>query len=1139
MSQPFLLRCLGRPALIGPDGTVVRIRVKKHLGLLSYLALEPREPHRRDFLTELLWPRAPTSEGRHSLATGISVLRGILGPGAIESGRDVVRLACGWLVTDVGRLERGEVLGDQFNPPIVLGELLQDLDLPDAPSFDHWRDRLRARWRPSIQSALLRLIDSARRSGDWRPMDRLADQLLALEDLNEQGIRAKMEAAAISGDRVGALKVYEDWAAKLHRELSALPSPVMRRFANQLRQGDSLHSPGPLPHSREMPVLPLVGRHREYHALYSAWESTLDRRPRHALVRGDNGVGKSSLVDRVLAAAKLEGAAIARARCYSLEQEIPYAVAAALLRGLLDQPGAAATPPEALADLTQIVPAIKERYACLPSTVPAQGESARLRITEAVYQLIIAVAEEQPVVLAIDDFHLADDASLAVLHLVLRRLEDERVMMVFAGLVGESARSPHATMLLEATDSLNVGLLDIHPLGEEASEAALDILLGDTHPHTSVRRAMIRAARGYPLALTLLAHDWLERRSPASALQLEEMTPELTTCGPQRDYEPLIERVIQRMEPSCRPVLDLAAVLGARMNDLRFYTLLGLSSAQAVGALGILADHGVLRDTGAGLEFVNDVIRTRLYLRLSRAVRRQLHALIADDLLSRGRGMEGINDLELAWHLVRSGRHPEAAAYLLKGARYAIDHGAPWEAERALSTSDGTLGGEDATAGHLLLAEALFEQGREGESRRVALKVDRSGPRWTREVARAMAVAALARVPEQPTEEARECIRTLLDILRDATVARGRGIAARGAALFVLKLGDADIAKELLEVMQTVDERSFSRIDVADLGYARATALYQLRRLDESQREAEDASRKLEAANLVNSTLLGLYCGRGAIECARGRYSEAVRLLEVAHQIARKIGNQTIARACLSNLALCSFRLGEIGDHIRWGELAQRRWPETPETFGDATYTYHLAIGYALCGEGQKAFDALTAGDRSASRLAPAWARQSWLLSRADVLTLLGRQEDAKRAAREAIGPTFQGLLSDSRAGAFARWTARVVSTPEEVVRARAEVSEMLARAEDFDALDNAELLAAAVLLGQLNGDDVSRERQLLEQALGRLPEAVCATLRRFGFLEDAKPLFVARRGPQQKRSGARPTEDPEAPRILDPIPPG
>ena len=69
MANPFVLTCLGFPELQSPDGRVVRIRVKKHLALLVYLAVERRRSHDRARLVELFWPRSSRERGRHSCAT--------------------------------------------------------------------------------------------------------------------------------------------------------------------------------------------------------------------------------------------------------------------------------------------------------------------------------------------------------------------------------------------------------------------------------------------------------------------------------------------------------------------------------------------------------------------------------------------------------------------------------------------------------------------------------------------------------------------------------------------------------------------------------------------------------------------------------------------------------------------------------------------------------------------------------------------------------------------------------------------------------------------------------------------------------------------------------------------------------------
>ncbi|HEV8125484.1 MAG TPA: AAA family ATPase, partial [Gemmatimonadales bacterium] len=355
---------MGRPQLISPSGEPVRFRVRKHLALLVYLALEPRGPHRRERMADLLWPNASPSDGRHSVATAISMLRGKLGRELVHGDRDHVQLIGSGLSVDLDRLAAGKILGDEFVPTLEIGGFLEDFDVPDATEFMMWRERQRARWLPLVRDALVLLIDRCRRTGDFRRIEQLGNSLLEIDELSEDGIRAKMEARAFDGDRVTALKVFQGWKAKLASELDAVPSSLIEGMAIRLRQRGWETAP-----VTNIPTVPtdqwrgrsFIGRGPEYETLYSAWESTCANIPKHVLVLGDSGVGKSTLLERVVTAAGLEGAAISRVQCYELEREIPYAAVGSLIEGLLDRPGASGTAPEWLAELARTVPQVRRR----------------------------------------------------------------------------------------------------------------------------------------------------------------------------------------------------------------------------------------------------------------------------------------------------------------------------------------------------------------------------------------------------------------------------------------------------------------------------------------------------------------------------------------------------------------------------------------------------------------------------------------------------------------------------------------------------------------------------------------------------------------------------------------------------------
>ncbi|HET8625179.1 MAG TPA: AAA family ATPase, partial [Gemmatimonadales bacterium] len=663
METRCFLRTLGPPALLGPTGDPVRFRVKKHLALLAYLAVEPTMAHRREALADFLWPQATAGEGRHSLATALSVLRARLGRAAFETTRDTVRLTGAGLELDLTRLASGDVLGDDMRRPLEVGAFLDGLDIPDADEFLRWKERHQARLLPSILEAMVLLIDRCRRTADSRQMERIADRMLGLDPLSEDAVRAKMESRALAGDRVTALRAFEHFRAQLGEELGAVPSVKLERLAVRLRRRGWERTDGP-PVAPVPPVAteqwrgrPFIGRAVEHRALYEAWERMQKREPGHVLVRGDSGIGKTTIVERLTTAAVLEGATSSRVQCYELEREIPYAAVTGLVIGLLDKPGASATRPESLAELARTVPEVRQRFPAIPPSVESHGEMARVRLTEAMHDLVLAIAEEHPVILVVDDLHLADDASLAVLHLLIRRAAGQPLMLILTVRQGELGRSPQALRLLESTRTLGFVELSLPPLPDGDAGELLDSLIPtDQHPPgVAARRALLAAAAGYPMVLELLLQDWQANGDHSLALSLGAMTAELESgvtsqAGP---YEAVFERIVQSVDATTRAVLNLAAVLGHRLNALPMYGIVELGLGQAMHGLSELARLRVLRDGGQRMEFVNELLRACAYRAVPSPVRRQLHSEVADWLLEGKKGGEQAGGLEVAWHCIR------------------------------------------------------------------------------------------------------------------------------------------------------------------------------------------------------------------------------------------------------------------------------------------------------------------------------------------------------------------------------------------------------------------------------------------------------------------------------------------------------
>ena len=85
---------------------------------------------------------------------------------------------------------------------------------------------------------------------------------------------------------------------------------------------------------------------------------------------------------------------------------------------------------------------------------------------------------------------------------------------------------------------------------------------------------ILRAAGGNPLALELLAREWIEHGPESLLRDLEALdTHPVPHLGIPRAITAVLERQRTRLDGTTKATLDLAAVLGRRLTDLRLYQL--------------------------------------------------------------------------------------------------------------------------------------------------------------------------------------------------------------------------------------------------------------------------------------------------------------------------------------------------------------------------------------------------------------------------------------------------------------------------------------------------------------------------------------------------------------------------------------
>ncbi|MES4830538.1 ATP-binding protein, partial [Streptomyces anthocyanicus] len=269
----------------------------------------------------------------------------------------------------------------------------------------------------------------------------------------------------------------------------------------------------------------LRGRRREYDVLDGLVSEVEAGRSAVLVLRGDAGIGKSTLLDHL--AARVTAHRVARGAGAESEMELPFAGLHQLCAPFLGHTGSLPPPQaEALATAFGV------------STGPPPD---RFLVGLAVLGLLTDVAARRPLFCLVDDAQWLDRVSAQTLAFVARRMLAEPLALIFA------------TREQRGRDDL-AGLpeLTLHGLDDTDARALLDAS-ADGPMDERVRDRVLAEARGNPLALLELPHG----RVDAEAVEgPAPHGPGRVTSRIERSY---LARVRSLPEPTQRLLLVAAA----------------------------------------------------------------------------------------------------------------------------------------------------------------------------------------------------------------------------------------------------------------------------------------------------------------------------------------------------------------------------------------------------------------------------------------------------------------------------------------------------------------------------------------------------------------------------------------------------
>lgn len=426
--------------------------------------------------------------------------------------------------------------------------------------------------------------------------------------------------------------------------------------------------------AKELQREPLLGRGEELGRLRGALETARNGRGVTVVISGPPGVGKSALVDAFLDEARTQNVQIAQARAWEgggAPALLPWAeVARALARPTGDF-SVEEWPPGFSDLLARLVPELDVSSAeQLEARAANQGAHVRFRLFEALARFLVNNAQANPLLLALEDLHSADDASLLMLQFLRRSMHSAPLLVIATVRDGEPVERACLRELLGACGD-DLVQLPLRGLAAGDVGCLLERLHGAAPDVTQVERAY-RLTEGNPLWVgELVRAGWLNRADPPDAA-----APWRSVPVPERAVGWIAERMRRLPEDSQR-LVRAAAVVGRAFSWHWLVQTLGLERTNSLSALRAALDAGLIQATpeSAGeFRFPHAIVREAIYSGIAADQRYELHAQILAALASAASPNEARRVTQLAHHAL--------AATPLLGTAPAIEYGLA-AAERA------------------------------------------------------------------------------------------------------------------------------------------------------------------------------------------------------------------------------------------------------------------------------------------------------------------------------------------------------------------------------------------------------------------------------------------------------------------------
>jgi predicted ATPase len=423
-----------------------------------------------------------------------------------------------------------------------------------------------------------------------------------------------------------------------------------------------------------------VGREAERKQIATAFEAAITGAGSVVLIGGGAGVGKTRLAIECARQAASAKAVVLVGRCYETREPHPYIPFVEIIERALAQAGSPETFRAALGDnapeLAQIVPGLRRVFPDIPAPLELPPQQAQRYLFDSLHQFLARAARTRPVFLILDDLHWADEATLALLVHLARRIAGVAAVIVATFRDTAVELSPAMVKTLEELIREGVRPVRLQGLPQPAVAEMIRALCG-VEPMPGLVETVHYETGGNPFFVEELLKHLIEegRLFDADGCLRADFRP--GDFDVPRSVGLVVGRRLDRLSEATREVLSGAAAVGRRFEFDLLESVSETDGSAVLAAVEEALKAGLIVSGSSGdapLAFAHEIVRQCILDRAAPPRLQRLHLRVAGAMQSRHAEALDEHAAAIAEHLIAAGPLAQAsdvAGYLVRAGRRA------------------------------------------------------------------------------------------------------------------------------------------------------------------------------------------------------------------------------------------------------------------------------------------------------------------------------------------------------------------------------------------------------------------------------------------------------------------------------------